>query len=424
MSIKNFDPYDFSKKEINGVPIYYKNLPWAPCIHIRVVFNTGAFDDPIGKEGMSHFLEHMIFDGGSPALPDNKAIREWSKQHTLNSWNATTEFNQTHYRLRCLPEEYNSVLSGMKDMIFHSYFTSESIEHERKVITQEAWSRFLNEKFLAYTKEFLDNLYHGHDHARFNTALGWPDTIAKISQEDVKTWHKGNYGIGNLFIVLTGAVEEKHVESLRDFLKDLPKVNKVVKNEGLLGKPKQNRFIKTADEIGEVKEQVEISIIRVAGKIPYTENEIASLSGKLIYDILYERLRVDHSLCYNTNVNILAGKTFSQISISVKTEEKNIELVEKEFKNVIDEIINKKYNERFNIVKKMYIEQLRSAENLSDNIIQNALWQISKYDGHIVTQKEQLEEIEKVTYDDVIEFTKWVFDPEYIYTEIILPSKK
>ena len=424
MHTKDFDPYDFSKKEINGVPVYYKNLPWAPCIHIRVVFNTGAFDDPAGKEGISHFLEHMIFDGGSPVLPDNKAIREWSKQHTLNSWNATTEFNQTHYRLKCLPEEYNFTLSGMKDMIFHSYFSSESVEHERKVITQEAWNKFLNEKFLAYIKEFVDNLFHGHDHSRSYNAVGWPDTIAKISQEDVKTWHKNNYGIGNLFIVLVGAVEEKHIESLKDFLKDLPKVSKIIKNEEFLDKPKQNRFVKTADEIGEVKEQVEISIIRVAGKRPYEENEIANLSGKLIYDILYERLRIDHSLCYGININFWAGKTFSQTFINVKTEEKNIELVEKESKNVIDEIINKKYTERFCAVKKMYIEQLRSAENLSENIIQSALWQISKNDGHIVTQKEQLEEIEKVTYDDVAKFIKWVFDPEYIYTEIILPSKK
>jgi predicted Zn-dependent peptidase len=56
MNTKIFDPYDFSKKEINGVQIYYKNLPWAPCIHVRVVFNTSAFDDPVGKEGLSHFL--------------------------------------------------------------------------------------------------------------------------------------------------------------------------------------------------------------------------------------------------------------------------------------------------------------------------------------------------------------------------------
>ena len=47
-----FDPYDFKKKEIEGVPIFYKNLPWAPCINIYIVFNTGSFNDPVGKEGI------------------------------------------------------------------------------------------------------------------------------------------------------------------------------------------------------------------------------------------------------------------------------------------------------------------------------------------------------------------------------------
>jgi predicted Zn-dependent peptidase len=207
-------------------------------------------------------------------------------------------------------------------------------------------------------------------------------------------------------------------------LEDLLKVNKVIKNKGNLDKPKENRLIKNADEIGEPKEQAEISIIRAGESRPYTENETANLSGRLIYDVLYERLRIDHSLCYGININFWSGKTFSQASINVKTEEKNIELVEKEFNNIVDEIVNEKFNERFNIAKKMYLEQIRSAENLSDNIIQNALWQISKYDGHIVTQKEQIEEVEKVKYDDIVKFIKNTFDPEYIYTEIILPSKR
>ncbi|MGB8816261.1 MAG: pitrilysin family protein [Minisyncoccia bacterium] len=423
MDIKNFDQYDFSKKEIDGVPIYYKNLPWAPCIHIRVVFNTGAFDDPVGKEGMSHFLEHMIFDG-SPTLPDKKSIREWGKLHALGSWNAGTGFYRTCYKLKCLPEEYNIVLSGMKDMIFNSYLRPEDIEHERKIITQEAWNRFLNEKFLKYNKEFVENLFHGHEHSRTYSPLGWPDTIAKISQKDIASWHKDNYGIGNLFIVLTGAVEEKHIEGLKSFLKDLPKVNEVIKSNDKLGKPKQNRFVKTADEIGEIKEQVEISLFRIAEKRSRLENEICNVSSKLIRDLLNERLRIEHSLCYGVDSSISKQKTFFQMFVNIKTEEKNVELVEKEFKNIVNEIIDEKFIDRFNTIKKLFIEQIRSAELLSDNIADNSIDDILKFDGNIITQAEQLKAVEKVTYDDIVKFTKWAFDPEYIYIEIILPSKK
>jgi predicted Zn-dependent peptidase len=391
MNTKNFDPYDFSEREIDGVKIYYKNLPTAPCIHIRVVFNTGAFDDPIGKEGLSHFLEHMIFDG-CPSLPDKKAIKEWAKLHTLNTWNAWTDFDNTCYWFKCLPEEYDKALSGMKDMIFNSYLRAEDVEHERKVITQEAWNRFLNEKYLKYCKEFVDNIFHGHNHGRLSTALGWPDTIEKISVDDIKNWHKNNYGLGNFFIVLAGAVEEKHIDGLKNFLKDLPKVNETVKSVEELGKPKNKRFEKTADEIGQVKEQVEISMLRVAGKRNYSENEINGLVGRLLYDLLFERLRIENSLCYGVNVGGWMGKTYSQMSMNVKTEEKNIKLVEQEFKKAINEIIDKKHISRFDLIKKMYIEQLKSAEFLSGDVADDTVNELSRFEGHIVTQKEQLEE--------------------------------
>ncbi len=423
MNTKNFDPYDFSKREINGVPVYYKNLPWAPCIHVRVVFNNGAFDDPIGKEGLSHFLEHMIFDG-SPTLPDKKAIKEWKKLHTLNTWNAWTNFDNTCYWFKCLPEEYNTALTGLKDMVFNPYLRTEDTEHERKIITQEAWGRFHNEKFLAYSKECLNNLYYGHNHERLNSALGWPDTIAKISQEDIKAWHTKNYGIGNFFIVLTGALEEKHIEKLNDFLSNIPKIIKTQYEVGTLGKPKQNRFTRSADEIGEIKEQVEVTILRVAGKRPYQENEIGSLFSRLISDLLNERLRTELGLCYGVDAGLARRKTYSQMYMSVKTDEKNIALVEKEFKSIIDEIISNKFIDRFNIIKKLYLDQLKSLEMFSGDIADDAIEDLVCINNKIITEAEQIIEVEKVRYEDVVKIVKWAFDPEYLFTEIILPSKK
>ncbi len=300
MNIKNFDPYDFFKKEINGVPVYYKNLPWAPCIHIRVVFNTGAFDDPNGKEGLSHFLEHVLLKG-CPSMPNKKAVKEWSKINALNTLNAFTNFDSTWYTLKCLPEKYDFVLAGLKDMIFHSYLKEEDVEEERKVIIQEAWGRFLNEKYLKYIKEFINIAFKGNQLSRFNTALGWPDTIDHISHEDVVSWHKNNYGIGNFFIVLTGAVEEQHTEKIESFLKDLPKVDLKDEVFGEINIPSQNKIIKNAGEIGEVKEQVEISIYRSLKQMPYKSSEICHLFNKLISDLLNEKLRTEHSLCYGVS---------------------------------------------------------------------------------------------------------------------------
>ena len=85
-----------------------------------------------------------------------------------------------------LPEKYKETLNGVKDMIFNSYLRKEDLETERKIITQEAWNRFQNEKYLNYIKELNKNIYRGSIRERFFSSLGWPETISKISQKDVK----------------------------------------------------------------------------------------------------------------------------------------------------------------------------------------------------------------------------------------------
>ncbi len=423
MHIKNFDPYDFSKKEIDGVSVYYKNLPWAPCIYVNVVFNVGAQDDPVGKEGLSHFLEHMIFNG-SPALPDKKAIWAWKKTNTLDTLNAWTNTTNTSYWFKCLPEFLDTALVGAKDIIFNSYLRDGDVEHERKVITQEAWGRYQNQKYLDYQREYTANMFAGHSHERISSALGWPDTVAKITAEDVKGWHKKNYGLGNFFVVLAGAVEDVHVDSFGEFLKDLPKASHLERSYGEVGKPKIKSFNKTADEIGQVKEQVEISFERSCPGLHFSKNETASVLKRVLRDILHEKLRIEHSLCYGVSVGGSLSKTFSVFYVNVKTEEKNVELVQKEFWKILKEIKDGKFADLFEIFKKLGIEQVRSRERLSGDIADSALNEITRYDGRVTTQTEQLEAMEKVTYADMVELMDYVFDPEYIVTEVILPSKK
>ncbi len=110
--------------------------------------------------------------------------------------------------------------------------------------------------------------------------------------------------------------------------------------------------------------------------------------------------------------------------INVKTDEKNITKVEEDIENIVKNVINKNQIERFNTIKNLYKEQIESQEFSSGNITDSVIWEISSFDGHVITQKDQLEYLEKVNYDDIVKLTTEVFDPKYTVTEIILPSKK
>lgn len=422
MSNQILDTYDFEMREINKVPVYYKNFPTSPCIHIRIIFKTGAFDDPVGKEGLSHYLEHMIF-AGSYSIPDKKAVRDWSKKYALGTWNAATALPYTYYHLSCLPDNYKNALSGMKDLIFSPFLRVEDFEQERKVITQEAWGRYKNEKLLNYSKGYIKNAFPDHAHGRISSPLGWPDTIEKITHDDIIAWQKQQYGIGNFYIVITGAIDDKDIDVLADFTKDLPISTNEEPDYGSIGKPGLNRIQKTADEIGKVQEQVEIEVSRVLPQKNIKERFHYHLFNAVLQDILHERYRVEQALCYGVSAASYFAKTYGVTYMEVKTDEKNISIIEEGLNQALSEIRGGKHVERFEKIKAMSIEQILSREELAASVANNAFPQIYSY-GKITTTKDNLFNTRATQYEDIVRISEEAYDPKYIVTEIILPSKK
>ncbi len=422
MHIKNFDPYDFSKKVVGGIPVYYKNLPWSPCIHIQLVFSVGAFKDPAGLEGMAHFLEHMI-GAGCPSLPNKKAVKEFNRQYMLNSRNAYTSHNSTVYTCKCLPENFDKVITCFMEQVSEPFLRSEDTENERKIITQEAWGRYKNEKFLRFVKEIIQISYPKNQRSRIASPLGWPETVRKIEDVDLKKFHKENYTKANFSVFLVGAVEMKHFSILGKLLKNMPYGKKAVVKEGNIEKPLKNRVEKTGEEIGDPREQLEFAISRFMKKLSERERTIANMSASLLYDILFERLRTEHSLCYGVSVPFSAFKESAELGISVETSLDKLELVEKEIWSVIDEIIKGKWEDRFNVVHKLTIEKIRSSEFLSNDVMGYGV-KTFIFNGKIRNLKQIIKENKKVTYKDVSGYLKNTFDKKYVITEVILPTKK
>lgn len=417
-----FDPYDFSKTEINSVPIYYKNLPWAPCIHIYFSFDIGAFTDPVGKEGLSHFLEHMIFDG-SPSLPDRKAVHEWRKTETLGSWNAYTSHYNTAYHLKCLPEKLESVLTLMKEQVFSPFLRDEDAEHERKVITQEAWGYYQNEKLLTYIKEFSGQVFPGHSLARVSSALGWPDTVARISPEDIRAWHTKNYHAGNLTVIVTGNIDSSSIEVFKTILADIPRAPKKPLLKENIPTPLLTEITKIADEIGLVKEQVEISISAFKD-IPEFKREHERLFATLLQDILHERLRDEKALCYGVHVSTRRGTDYVNFGVDIKTSEEHIDVVKETVETETSLILHTNtYKDRFEQLKKTNLEQLRAHEHDSGDIAETATRELVKTQ-EIKTLNEALENREIMTFEDIQRAGAYLFDKKYIVTEVVLPSRK
>ena len=422
MHIQNFDPYHFSKKNIHGIPIFYKYLPWAPCIHTHFVFKTGALCDPEGKEGLAHFLEHMI-GNGSPRFPDKKTVKEFNRLYMLNSRNAYTSYFSTVYFGKCLPEDFLSVLRMTIDTVFNPLLRPEDVEHERRVISQEAWGVYRNNKFLNYVKNWSDNIHHENELRRLASPLGWPETIHSISRADILQFHKEKYVKENLSIFIVGAITEEHLTLMENLTDKIPSGKKTKVSVGEIKKPKVSRHEIQSDEIGHPNEQVQFTLYRASHEMDKGDYETGVNMETLLYDILFERLRVEHSLCYHVAVKWNRNKFYCEAEISVNTSIDKIEIVEREIWNAINEIIEGKWRDRFDTLHTLNMKQLRSKERLSDVVIQNSINEFVTTDS-IRTLDEVLLSFKKVTYEKIQEMIRYTFDPNYCFTEIILPTKK
>lgn len=433
MHIKNFDPFDFNKKEISGVPVYYKNLPWSPCIHLRVVFDSGAFFDPAEKEGVAHFLEHTICQG-SERFGGKKGLKEWSLKNVLNSFNAMTSYYTTHYEFKCLPEKFENVVLDLKDIIFNPTFKEDAFELEKKIILQEAWGRFTNEKFINFCRDSNKNLYANTVQERFHSPLGWPETIEKIILEDLKEFYKINYVKQNIYIIVAGNIEEKDLDIFKEFLRDIPEnkefefIKKSVEqtwNLSKVVKPLENRVIKNADEIGLVREQAEYDISLSTNEIKLEEHKgINIIFYRFLQNLLMDKYRYDNGLCYGISGNSYFSRYNYNLSLNLKIDQKNIGIVEKELENTFTEILEDKYVQRFEDIKQTSIEQIKSEEDNSYMVVNSILNQIKTF-SKFFTREQTLENVKRVTYSDIKEFLNILLkNRDYIYTEIILPSIK
>jgi predicted Zn-dependent peptidase len=416
------DPYLFRHEEYKGVSIYSNKLDWAPCVHIRFGFFVGAVDDPIGKEGLSHFLEHLPFNG-SKAFPDIEAVKQFSKDFLLDSFNARTSSNSTMYQCRALPEHATEAIRGMADICFNPLLTDADIERERSIITQEAWGRLRNQKYINHLRREIGSIYQNHPAGRFYSPLGWPETIAATTAEDLRSWHKKQYHRGNLCVVLVGAVTDSQIETVKQAIDLMPEGTRLpdLTPPTSWPTPTEARIEVTSADIGIPSEQATIYYSRI---LPTNHHTLAvgNITRAFLHEILFTELREKRGLLYGLSADISINKDITEHSIYIDLGDDKIPEAEAAVRVEIDKILSGTYANIFEKEKKLRIDRIKAAEFNSGSVANDAFSDIEYFD-HPITLAENLREAEAVTHEDAVSLIREVLNPETLYRGIIRASK-
>jgi zinc protease len=193
----------------NGLEVVVIPDRRTPVVTHMIWYKVGSADEPPGKSGIAHFLEHLMFKG-TAKHPE----REFSQMVATigGRENAFTNTDYTGYFQR-VPREYlAAVMAFEADRMTGLVLTDEVVAPELQVILEEQNSRVANNPSARLGEQVQAALYLNHPYGK--PVIGWRHEIEKLSRQDALDFYARFYTPNNAVLVVAGDVSAHEVREL------------------------------------------------------------------------------------------------------------------------------------------------------------------------------------------------------------------
>lgn len=172
---------------------------------LRTYVNTGSMNEPDCIRGISHYIEHNLFNG-SKGLEEGDFFKQVNKMGA--STNASTGFAETNYYISSNLLDESDLENKIKlhsSMIESPLFAAEKLEKEKGIVNSEINMITADPQNIAINK-MLKNLYNIKTTSA-DMIGGTTDNITNLTREDVVNYYNNNYYPSNMVTVVTGDVK-------------------------------------------------------------------------------------------------------------------------------------------------------------------------------------------------------------------------
>jgi predicted Zn-dependent peptidase len=207
--VKADDVKSFTLK--NGMKIFVLEDSSIPNANMYFFYKVGSRNEYIGITGISHFFEHMMFNGAKKYGP-----KEFDRVMEANggSNNAYTSENITAYT-DWFPSNSIEVMFDLEaDRIAHLNFDPKMIESERGVILSERSTGLENNPLEQLWQETQATAFIAHSYQW--PVIGWESDIKNWTKEDLENYFQTYYAPNNCVVVISGDVKLNEVKKLAE----------------------------------------------------------------------------------------------------------------------------------------------------------------------------------------------------------------
>lgn len=195
----------------NGMQVVVIPDRRAPVVTHMVWYKVGAADEPQGKAGIAHFLEHLMFKG-TPKYPDgafSRIIRANGGED-----NAFTSQDYTAYHQRIMKERLPLVMELEADRMQNLVLTDENVVPERAVVQEERRERIENEPGGLLSEQIDAALFTAHPYGK--PIIGWMSEVEQLTRQDALDFYAQHYEPANAILIVAGDVTPDEVKTLAE----------------------------------------------------------------------------------------------------------------------------------------------------------------------------------------------------------------
>jgi len=189
----------------NGLRVVVHTDRKAPVVAVAAWYNVGAKDEPEGQTGFAHLFEHIGLFNPTENLPGG--LMEPLRAIGATDWNGTTWFDRTNFFQTVPTSALDQALYMESDRMGHllGALNQERLDNQRGVVQNEK-RQGDNQPFgLVYYAQLEALFPPGHPYR--HSTIGSMADLDAASLEDLRQWHRDNYGPNNAVLVLAGDID-------------------------------------------------------------------------------------------------------------------------------------------------------------------------------------------------------------------------
>ena len=209
----------------NGLTVLLKENHANPIVTVDVWVNAGSMDEPAPINGISHFLEHMMFKG-----TDKRPVGQIDLEieRVGGETNAATSKDFTHYYVTLASEFVTTGLDVLADVMMNSTLDPTELERERQVILEE-YRRKQDSPFNHLYDELFETAFRAGPYKQ--SVIGTSETISSITRDQMLDYYHRHYAPDNMVLVIVGDVDAQTIR---------PQVERYFGRFDRRGKPLEN----------------------------------------------------------------------------------------------------------------------------------------------------------------------------------------